>query len=90
MLGADCATVNKFAKTDWFSERLAGGLYRLPLGRHYVVWTAKKRDIPTLVHECLHATNRILEDVGAQPDFLNDEAQARLLEFLLEQSGVRL
>ena len=38
-----------------------------------------------IAHEALHATNRILEHVGVEPDHINDEAQAYLLSYIVDQ-----
>lgn len=37
-----------------------------------------------IAHECLHATNMIMDVVGIEADLDNDEAQAYLLGYLVE------
>jgi len=39
----------------------------------------------TIAHEALHATNRILYHVGVDPDHNNDEAQAYLLSYIVDE-----
>ena len=90
MTGVGHEAVNKFMKADLATDRFAGCMFTFPNKRHYLIWTREKRDLSSLVHECVHAANRILYDVGVSADFINDEAQAYLVEFLLQKSGVKL
>lgn len=39
----------------------------------------------TIAHECVHATNMVLDDVGIHADLVNDEAQAYLLTWMVDQ-----
>ena len=38
-----------------------------------------------IAHECLHATSYILDWVGIKPDYMNDEAQAYLMQYIFDQ-----
>jgi hypothetical protein len=43
---------------------------------HVIVWTRdNEKSVASLVHECIHATNKILNDAGVDADFENDELQ---------------
>lgn len=50
------------------------------------VWTRKK-DWSVIAHECLHATNYALNNIGYKLDLRNDEVQAYLLSKLMEEAG---
>lgn len=39
----------------------------------------------TIAHEALHVVDFILEDRGVQPDFINDEPSAYLLEWIVDE-----
>lgn len=56
--------------------------------KHQIYILIKKRETynyDTIVHECLHATNIILETRGVEVTTENDEAQAYLLGFIINQ-----
>ena len=50
------------------------------------IWVRDKKDIATLVHECLHATHMILHARGVKPCFVNDETTAYLLDFIVRKA----
>lgn len=52
----------------------------------FFVWVKDIENFPVLAHECLHATNWTLGEIGVHADFVNDEAQAYLLTALLRQA----
>ena len=60
-------------------------------GRHHLVLLNKKFltdepfTISTIAHEAFHITNFIMKRVGIHPDVNNDEAQAYLLSWIVEQ-----
>lgn len=51
---------------------------------HFAIVLPSITDIPTLSHEVLHITNRILHRIGVHPCFVNDETQAYLFSHILE------
>lgn len=51
-----------------------------------IIWTRKKRDLPSLVHECVHAGTMILESRGVVISHLNDEALAYLVESIFRKA----
>lgn len=56
-------------------------------GNHIcVVWTRKKRDIPSLVHECLHAAIFTLDMRGVKFDVDNHEPLTYLVESLVRKA----
>lgn len=63
----------------------AGALhFDIPPIKFYIV-VEMPANIPILAHEALHATNKILDKRGIKSDFENDEAQAYLLEWIMEE-----
>lgn len=50
----------------------------------YVIWV-RGNDLATLAHECLHIANMILDAKGIIPSFSNDEAQAYLMNYLINK-----
>lgn len=81
--------VNKkfYANCDRFD--FAG--YAEATGNYHLILLNKKylKDetfaIGTIAHEALHITSFILKRVGIKPDVNNDEAQAYLLSWIVEQ-----
>lgn len=55
--------------------------------RAIVIWVDKKRNHPTIAHECLHAANFVLDNAGVHPSFENDEAQAYLMTQLIREAN---
>lgn len=56
-----------------------------------IFWFSSSKVKPgAIAHECLHATNHILHWVGDRPTFEDDEPQAYLLGYLVEQVTKRL
>lgn len=51
----------------------------------YWMFLKKKTSINTLVHECVHATSRILYDRGIPINYDNDETFAYLHGYIVEQ-----
>lgn len=49
------------------------------------VWTRNK-DYSVIAHECLHATNYALNNIGYKLDLKNDEVQAYILSKLIEEA----
>jgi len=64
-----------------FLDEAEGLCIRVPKHNLIVIWTAKKSDV-ILIHECLHATNMTLSDIGHEAALSNDEVQAYLLSLL--------
>lgn len=60
-------------------------------GKHHLILLNKKHltdepfTISTIAHEALHITSFIMKRVGMHPDVNNDEAQAYLLSWIVEQ-----
>lgn len=52
-----------------------------------VIWTKKRSDKNSLVHECVHAASVTLEDRGVVISHLNDEALAYLTEAIFRKSS---
>jgi len=52
-----------------------------------VIWTRKKSDINSLVHECVHAASFTLESRGVLISHLNDEAMAYLVEAIFRKAA---
>lgn len=70
-------------------SRNAGAMFTVTpgdTGPIFVIWTRKKRDIPPLAHELLHAVNSVLHHAGVKPDFEDDESQAYLLTWVMEKA----
>lgn len=51
-----------------------------------IVWTAPKEPISSLVHECVHAANIVLEARGQPIDQKSDEVQAYLVEEIFRKA----
>jgi len=51
-----------------------------------VIWSRKKLDYPTIVHECVHAANMNLNYINWKPDLDNDEPQAYLTENIFNKA----
>lgn len=49
-------------------------------GTRMLIWTEKANDLPSLVHECVHAAHFTLDRKGFKPDFCNDEPVAYLVQ----------
>lgn len=59
-------------------------------GGQTIVWVNPERtyvgcDVPTLVHELLHAVNFIFDRIGLRVYLTNDEAQTYFLQYLLRR-----
>jgi len=54
--------------------------------RVMVIWTREKNDMPSLVHECVHAANFTLQSRGWKPDFENDEPLTYLVESIFRNA----
>lgn len=66
-----------------YSEGI-GKFNLLLLNKKYL--TDKPFAISTIAHEAFHITNFIMKRVGINPDVNNDEAQAYLLSWIVEQT----
>lgn len=59
--------------------------------RCIVIWTkhplSDKRIYPTLAHECVHATNMIMDRAGVQSSYLNDETHAHMVGLLMKKAA---
>ena len=51
----------------------------------YAELEKKSIDIETLVHESVHIANRVLYLCNVTPDFVNDESQAYLTEYIFKE-----
>lgn len=47
--------------------------------------TSKYFNMGVVVHEAVHAANRVFHAIGHNPDLLNDEPQAYLTEYIFSQ-----
>jgi len=61
-------------------------------GKHHLILLNKKHlrydqpfAISTIAHEAFHITNFVMKRVGIKPDVNNDEAQAYLLSWIVEE-----
>lgn len=61
-------------------------------GKHHLILLNKKYlmydepfAISTIAHEAFHITNFVMKRVGIKPDVNNDEAQAYLLSWIVEE-----
>ena len=63
-----------------------GGFYPMVTGGSItpVIWTRKKGDISSLVHECVHAASWTLMYAGWEHDPKNDEPRAYLTQELFD------
>jgi hypothetical protein len=61
------------------------GMTVLKDGDVYVFIFSHEGDEATVAHECLHAANYIIDLCGMQADACNDELQAYLMGWLVEQ-----
>jgi hypothetical protein len=50
------------------------------------IWTKDPNDLGVLAHECTHAANRTLKKRGWKADLGNDEPQAHLIEWLVNEA----
>ena len=50
------------------------------------IWTRKKSDLASLVHECVHAAGMTLNRAGVKGDWLNDEPHAYLTEAIFKNA----
>jgi len=50
-----------------------------------LLWSRNKKDLPEIVHECVHAACWTLEERGWKPDLNNDEPLTYLVENIFEQ-----
>ena len=58
-------------------------------GGQVMIWTAKKSDLNSLVHECVHAANWLTERAGYSINPNNDEAYAYLVTNIFRQATVK-
>ena len=63
----------------------AFNLYNDSRFKYGVLILLNETTIDVIVHEALHATNMILHDRGLEASFTNDEAQAYLLDYIVEK-----
>ena len=52
---------------------------------NYTVFLKPNATAPTIAHEALHLSNRILHDINHTPTFINDEPQAYLLGWIVKE-----
>lgn len=57
-------------------------------GTRILIWTKVKSDLPSFVHECVHAATFTLEAKGWRPDFSNDEPLTYLVQSIFA-NGVK-
>ena len=91
VFSADIDALRKHVENDLSEADSAGtvaGVWKLTRTREegtsvtFAVWA---EDLPSLVHECVHAANGILDHVGVGVSLSNDEAQAYLIEDIFER-----
>ena len=81
--------VNKKFYTNLDKFEFSGYAHRE--GKHYLILLNKKElidepfTISTIAHEAFHITSFVMKRVGIHPDVNNDEAQAYLLSWIVEQ-----
>lgn len=63
-----------------FNEDRMGSILLTNTGNIYV-WVRDSEDIPTMVHECVHAANAVFMVSGVKCTASNDEALAYLVEW---------
>ena len=66
-----------------YSESIGGKFNAVVLNKKYL--REDNFAIGTIAHESLHVTNFIMKRIGIHPDVNNDEAQAYLLSWVVEQ-----
>ena len=71
------------------SEGLAGVLVDKEGGAEYFI-AIREHCIGNLAHECLHAAYFILEGVGVQLSFENQEAVTYLFQYIFEEALIKL
>lgn len=73
---------------DWSGSKFSNARtteISMDSGRYYIFIQLKDiEDIPSLAHECFHASNYIMNRKGIRPDADNDEAQAYLIEWIFK------
>ena len=87
----DYIKLNRLHNTNEDSEPLAfaSTLYNKKGIRYYAIVVNTKHSeisIGIIAHECLHIVNMIFGVVGIKADNGNDEAQAYLLEYLMNEA----
>lgn len=50
-----------------------------------VIWTRRKRPIPEITHEAVHASVNILDMRGVKYNYENDESLAYLVEYIVRK-----
>ena len=81
--------VNKKFYTDLDKFEFAG--YAQAESKHHLILLNKKElidepfTISTIAHEAFHITSFVMKRVGIHPDVNNDEAQAYLLSWIVEE-----
>ena len=72
----------EFKFTPEISEKTSGKMIEHTdnKGTRILIWTKEKKDLPTLVHECIHAAHFTLAAKGFKPDFYNDEPVTYLVQ----------
>ena len=75
----------------WRPEREDFSGHTSGLNNQYLIILNKKylkneiHNVTTIRHEAFHATNMLFKRIGAVPDINNDEHQAYLLSWIVEQ-----
>lgn len=81
---------------EFHSETVKGKLIEVhnDKGTKMLIWTQDKKDLPSLVHECVHAAHFTLALKGFKPDFYNDEPVTYLVQSIfthaMKYTGVKL
>lgn len=87
----EVSELEKYVGFDFVSEELNGAVnYGADKSGFRTVFIAlnpdnKYFDESVIVHECVHAANRILNAVGVKADYLNDEAQTYLIDWIFKE-----
>lgn len=86
----------RFDYTPEIGPAQTGKLFEFINGSEIImlIWTRNKKDLSSLVHECVHAANFTLEIKGWKPDFNNDEPLTYLVQSIFDSAfkytGVKL
>lgn len=73
------------ATGDFIDKKCDAGMTVCKDGEVYVFVFKEHENDSTVAHECLHAANYIIDLCGMQVDACNDELQAYLMGWLVEQ-----
>ena len=69
------------------SADASGCCERIPNENIVVIWVKRKGNLGVLVHECVHAANITMSDIGHKPNLEHDEPTTYLIEYLFNKAG---